>query len=463
MQVLDDLRDANFGDKRLTKRLLSLVERLGPDPSTSFPSAARTDAELEATYRFLGNESVTPAGILAPHITATVQRATKAGVVLALHDTTEMSFSTDREGFGPIDGGRGFFAHFALAVRPDTREPLGVLGLHTYVRKEEGRGKHPERRPEDERESFRWQHLASDVGALFERDRVVHVMDSEADSFVLLEKLTDAKQRFVIRLKHNRAVVGGDGELRLDETLQGLEGCLEREVILAVRAPRLPKVPEKKGRRNPTRPSRMAKLEFTATSVELKRPEYLGKGPGVRVNVVHVREPNPPAGCEPVDWKLVTTDAIESPQDIARIVDVYRARWVIEEFFKALKTGCAFEKRQLESMPVLLNALAVFTPIASELLRLRSLARATPEACASAAFRNTLLLVLQRHKDTRLRPDATTREAMLAVARLGGHITNNGEPGWIVLGRGYERLLTFEEGMLLAPEVLGTEKGRINP
>jgi hypothetical protein len=38
------------------------------------------------------------------------------------------------------------------------------------------------------------------------------------------------------------------------------------------------------------------------------------------------------------------------------------------------------------------------------------------------------------------------RQAMLAVAQLGGHIKNNGDPGWLVLGRGYEELLVLEEG-----------------
>jgi len=123
---------------------------------------------------------------------------------------------------------------------------------------------------------------------------------------------------------------------------------------------------------------------------------------------------------------------------------------VIEEFFKALKTGCAFEKRQLESLPALLNALAVFAPLACELLLLRSLSRAKAPIAASRVLSRTKLLVLQRHKHTRLRPDASVRDAMLAIARLGGHITNNGEPGWIVLGRGYEKLLTYEEGLLLA-------------
>jgi hypothetical protein len=46
--------------------------------------------------------------------------------------------------------------------------------------------------------------------------------------------------------------------------------------------------------------------------------------------------------------------------------------------------------------------------------------------------------------------DATVRQAMLAVARLGGHIKNNGEPGWAVLGRGFHKLLAREEGWIAA-------------
>jgi hypothetical protein len=34
---------------------------------------------------------------------------------------------------------------------------------------------------------------------------------------------------------------------------------------------------------------------------------------------------------------------------VAAVVDHYRGRWTIEEFFKAIKTGCALEARQLES------------------------------------------------------------------------------------------------------------------
>jgi hypothetical protein len=59
---LNEFIGADFGDARLSKRLLKLVERLAVDPAVSFPEACRTDAELEATYRFFGNEAGSNSG-----------------------------------------------------------------------------------------------------------------------------------------------------------------------------------------------------------------------------------------------------------------------------------------------------------------------------------------------------------------------------------------------------------------
>jgi hypothetical protein len=109
-----------------------------------------------------------------------------------------------------------------------------------------------------------------------------------------------------------------------------------------------------------------------------------------------------------------------------------------------------YEKRQLESKHTLLNALAIFAPIAWQLLALRQLSRNRAELPADSILSPLKLTLLQRHPDVRLRPDATIRDAMLAIAALGGHIRNNGEPGWQVLGRGYEDLLLLERGAALA-------------
>jgi hypothetical protein len=153
---------------------------------------------------------------------------------------------------------------------------------------------------------------------------------------------------------------------------------------------------------------------------------------------------------EPVQWLLATSEPIATTADIERVVDIYRSRWVIEEYFKALKTGCAYEKRQLESDHTLFNGLALLVPIAWQLLLLRTLARDHADIPATQALTETQVAVLVATSAKKLSPLLTVREAMLAIAGLGGHIKNNGDPGWMVLGRGFEHLLMLEKGWIAA-------------
>jgi IS4 transposase len=166
----------------------------------------------------------------------------------------------------------------------------------------------------------------------------------------------------------------------------------------------------------------------------------------VQANVIHVFERKPPKGEPAVEWFLLTNLPANTPDEIAFAIDCYRSRWMIEEYFKALKTGCQFEKRQLESAHSLLNALAIFAPIAWRLLLLRHLARTNRQAPASAALTNQQLEVLCAVAKKPFPKRATARDALLAVAALGGHLKNNGDPGWLVLGRGMHDLLLLELG-----------------
>jgi hypothetical protein len=187
--------------------------------------------------------------------------------------------------------------------------------------------------------------------------------------------------------------------------------------------------------------------------VELKRPRYLPKLPeSITVQVVRVHAVDAPAGEQAVDWVLATTEPTNSRTQLLRVLEHYRGRWLIEEYFKALKTGCAFERRPLESYDALLRALALFMPIAWQMLLLRNVARTNPDAPASDVLGPTQLAVLRACSSTKLPPKPTSRDALLAVAALGGHIRNNGEPGWIVLGRGMEKLRMLQSGWLAALE-----------
>lgn len=434
-----ELADVDLGDARLDRRVVALADRLSARPAASFPKAL-DDAELEAAYRFFGNEAVTPEAILAPHVRQTVRRASSLPRVIVVHDTTAFEFGgqTKREGLGHLirPAAQGFFGHFSLALSADgQRTPLGLLALETVFRLKKRIG-HKKWSPDQSLgESARWLRGAEAAeAALGGRAQAIHVADREGDQFSLMHALSDADRPFVIRSFQDRRLVDGD-EVRLRGAARAAKVTFRREVPLSPR----PKLFGPKGERHPARRFRLARLSFAATSVELKRNS-------LSLSVIHVFERKPPPGQPAVEWFLLTNLPTDTDEAIAFAVDCYRARWTIEEYFKALKTGCQFEKRQLESAHSLLNALAILAPVAWRLLLLRSLARAAKPSPASNALTTKQLEVLRAVTKKPLPRKPTARDAMVAVARLGGHLKNNGDPGWLVLGRGMHDLLLLEMG-----------------
>lgn len=442
-----EVHDADLGDGRLSQRLGLLIDSLGDRPGESFPRAL-DDAELEAAYRFFGNDKVTPEAILAPHFRQTARRAAARTDVLVVHDTTQFEFGGDskREGLGRlIRPGQGFFGHFAFATSADgNREPLGLLNVETLFRHSKAipRGK---RRAKDNRgESARWRRSIEAAEERLVGTRAIHVMDREADSYAILATLHDAERSFVIRSFQDRVLA--DEETHLRDAARTAKRSFDREVPLS----RRPVIEGPKGERHPPRGFRIARLSFAAKSIEIPRT----KAPGVpasssatlKLNVLYVWERKPPPKEPAVEWFLLTNLPIAEPEQIAFAVDCYRGRWTIEEYFKALKTGCQYEKRQLESAHSLLNALAVLAPVAWRLLLLRHLARHAPERPATDALTVKQIEVLQAVAKRPVPKKPTVQEAMLAVAGLGGHLPRNGDPGWLVLGRGMHDLLLLELG-----------------
>src|SRR5262249_39615221 len=152
----------------------------------------------------------------------------------------------------------------------------------------------------------------------------------------------------------------------------------------------------------------------------------------------------PPRGVEPISWVIVTTLPIETQAQVVRAIDIYRARWVVEEFHKALKTGCMLEKRQLESFESITTLLALAYPVACELLRVRTRSREQGLPAADI-LRPSMLDCLRVHPKARpLSSNPSAEEALRVIAALGGHQKHNGPPGWQTLAAGYTRLTEFE-------------------
>lgn len=458
----DELAGVGLGDARLDRRASRIAELLAARPGDSFPEQSGDDAELEALYRFLNNGRVEADALLGPHMQMTAARAAAARDVIVIHDTTVFSFGgqSKREGLGRIKkGGQGFSAHVGLVVGLEDGVPLGVIGLVPTVRtaplkpRAETRSKVHDR----DREFERWNDLVDHSVERLGDCSPIHVMDREGDAFTIFTNLVNHGQQFVIRSKNDRVLDVPRGDTKrprnLHKALDEAAFVMTREVQLSTKRPdRMARL-----RKVLPRMSRVATLRVTATSVELRHPTYTAgksrKGStlprAIPVNVVHVCEIDAPADQAAVEWILYTTMPVATEAQVSRIIDVYRRRWLIEEYFKALKTGCAFERRQLESKHALLNALSLFVPIAWRLLTLRYLSRVTPDSAATCILSSRQLTILRARKKAPLSSTPTLHEALLAVAAEGGHIKNNGDPGWQVLGRGYEKLLFMEAGFVL--------------
>ncbi len=452
--VVGEFANVSLGDERLDRRLETIVTQIAAAPGESFPLQMRSTAEREALYRFLGNQKVTMTALLASHVSETLSRVRGQRLVRVVHDTTEFVFEGDREGLGIVERGmQGFFGHFALAVGVgEQRETFGVLGLQPYIHhdtKARRKKNRTERTtfirslPRHKKKSSRWESLAREVSAsLPEAVEAIHVMDQEADDFALLATLHESKLRFVVRGSTKRLAESHGRSI--EEFLSTRPAKVFRTVRLNRRSYR-----KAQGRHVP-RDERKARLCLRWAQLTLPRPRYgQTEIKELRVNAVHVFERNPPSDAERIEWLLLTSEPVNSLEDATTIVDHYRARWVVEEYFKALKTGCGFEKRQLTSYAALLRALALFVPIAWHLLALRELSRTSDSTPALHLFDEEqlhLLRVLLEQRRHELPDKPSVRQAMLGIAALGGHIRNNGDPGWMVLGRGYQRF-TDAEGL----------------
>jgi hypothetical protein len=447
-RVSEVFQRVDLNDKRLERRACALAEALAAKPNVSLPQAWSISAVREAGYEFLRNTRTEFSALMNAVQQATREQAVNEPCVLVLHDTTEVACpAADPEEVGFLPTGKaGFFVHHSLCVLPN-RIPLGMLWSDAWGRSERSKGRKPkatgsELAKLEERESDRWLEGISEAHMWAEGcEQVVHVMDREADSFRVFEHLQILSADFVVRLRHDRRI--DDGHLCTELAASPIR--MHRNIAVSARkqktAPRTS---------HTERAARKAEISVRCSQVRIQPPKYMPMAAEIELNVVQVLEEKPPHGAEPVAWVIATSLPVKTRAELERVIDIYRARWVIEEFHKALKTGCLLEKRQLQSFESITTLLALSYPIATELLRFRSRAR-EPGLPASTVLRPSLLACLRLHPNAgKLSANPSVEEALNVIAALGGHIKWNGAPGWQTLAAGYKEILAFERGWLAA-------------
>lgn len=444
-------------DARLEKRLLEVSRTLAAKPKDSINRACGSWGEAKAAYRFIENEAVTEDLLRRPVCDATAIDCARRERILAVQDTTVLSFASARgaDGLGPINddpNARGMLLHPTLALGDDGLA-LGLLDWQTWTRPLTKRCDKEDYRhlAIEEKESAKWlRGIEAAREALArrlpceDRPRLIHVFDREGDIHEVFERIVDSPDGAVIRCSHNRRVLTEDER-----------GAFAHDVVAEARqlgSVRID-VPRKHGQKK-----RTALIVVRACRVRLS-PDR-GKHPGrkwIDLNLVEVVEPRAPAKGKALRWLLWTTESVETFDQAMAVVDIYKRRWKIEEFFLVLKSGCRIEALQFDTAERLAKAVALYAPIALRILQLRDLSRIAPDAPCTIALSDEQWKALwtyihKRRPHSGLSPP-TIRQATLWIGRLGGHLgrKSDGLPGVRALWEGW-RDLALLTGLYLSLE-----------
>jgi hypothetical protein len=403
--------------------------------------------------RLMNRPETTHEAVLEPHRQLTLERMRKTDqVVLVLHDTTELDYSglLSIRDLGPLGGGlnRGFLCHNSLAFDPQRHEVLGVANQILHRRRHVGRQeKVRAKRERLDRESRLWINGIAAVGPAPAGCCWIHVADRGADSFEFLGRDWGPTEGFVMRSKVNRVIRRGhDVHQVADDSakdylhtyVRGLPLRGRREIVVSAR---------------PGQPQRTAVVAASFAPV-LLCPPHVRRGiyekRPLPLWVVRIAEIDPPKGVKPLEWLLLTNRKVGTLQDAWERADWYECRWVIEEYHKAKKTGCAIEELQFTSSAALKPMIALLSVVAVTLLNLREASRRpdAKERPATDLVDARYVHVLSAWRYKKIRMDLSIHDFFYAVARLGGHQNRKHDhrPGWLVLWRGWMALQHMLDG-----------------
>lgn len=452
-------------DQRRTNRLVGLAASVLCNPAGSLPDQMADMADLKAAYRLFARDGVTFEAIAGPHWKLTRQRA--PGTYLVLDDTTELDFGIHRDipGMGQTGngGGLGFLLHSALVVGAESEEIFGLAGQKIRYRKPKPKKETPTQRLMRDRESELWGQVIDLVGPPPEGVHWVHVMDRGADNFEVYCHCREQRSDWVVRVtQKTRKVIAPNGTtMALSKYLDTLPLAGTYELQLRAHGPEPARGRQKE---RAAQPARTAKLEVRFGRLQVpfpaQRSPYLKSlSPlPIEMSVVHVVELDPPKGEEPVEWILLTSLPVESFEEGWRILSYYEKRWLIEEWHKALKTGCRVEHRQLKRKERLERMTGLLSVVAVRLLQLKSAARTTPDRPASQVvpwYWILMLLAVRKRLKNATAAAMTIREFYRELAKLGGFMgrKSDGEPGWITIWRGWQKLNTLVRGAEIAKSI----------
>jgi hypothetical protein len=427
-----------FHDERLNRRAQLCFSKLAESPAESFPQVFSRSDQLQGFYRFINNDRVDIKSLIDSVTNQSRLNMTGSLEAIAIHDTTHVNPSG--KNIEVFEKGGGFFAHLSLLVNSaNLKQIYGAGGLHIWARP-----KHKKVGAKSERDC--WFDQVDVVENEFPEVSLLHVMDREGDMCALWSEMIDKKYRFVIRAKFNRHAKTDTGDAsRVFDEIYKVKPVAHREVTLSKRLGS--EMPQSK-KAHPPRAKRKVSLRIAAKTIEVHKTDRHGHTTPetVKLNVVRVFENSQKP--DAIEWILMTSEPIADVKQILRVVDIYKARWIIEEFFKALKTGCSLEERLLADAESWYRLTTFLLPLAANIMNLRLNKEATDERIVLNEIHWNILRASAKSLNRNLE---NFSDALHEIARLGGHIAGNDRPpGWITLLRGYKKLIEMEFGWRLA-------------
>ena len=438
---------AQLGDKRRNDRLVNIAQRLAASPGGTLPQAFPEWADLKGAYRFFSGKGAGFDAVISPHVQRVQTACRQPGEYLIIEDTTLLDYSAHgaTQDLGSIGNGsgRGFELHSALAVQVENwtldQRPegtlVGLFGQQCNIPRAAPAQETRRERLKRPRKSQRWAQVFKSAGTAPQGAQWIYVADRESDFYEPIETCQQHGTDFIIRASCNR---------RLADEAGHLSEALEKAVVLGVSTVEL--------RSRGGEPARTAVVEIRAVKVDLDGPWRPGgwKAPLANITVVEVREVDPPEGIkEPLHWRLLTSLDCQTLTQAKRIIGRYTARWWIEEYHKALKTGTGVQDSQLERAHRLEPLIAVLAVVAVRLLSTKMLARARPESFEAAQSLGPQVVTLLQKKFGKPKDGWNNKNLLVSVARLGGFIgrKSDGLPGWLTIWRGWQRLKWMCEGL----------------
>jgi Transposase DDE domain len=422
-------------------------------PGSCIRRLAGTRAREIQFTRFLRNGSVTATEMVAHAADRTAARAAGRDIVV-IQDTSELALGGRRakaNGYGPVGKGgalRGLLLHAVLAVDAGTGGVLGLVDAKAWNRKG---GKVTDRRSRktSNKESQRWLDGSMRAGeVLAGAAHITGVSDRESDIYEHFARRPD-NVHLIVRACQNRKIETDDTD-QVNLLFSHVDGLPEQGRFEV-------KIPAAPGRK-----ARTTELAVRFSRLVLRKPLHGAAADlpaTIALTMVDVRETSTPQDGKPIHWRLLTTHAVTNLDEARRIVDLYRMRWTIEEFFHALKTaGFDIEAADIGDPKVMIKFVTAVTVAAVTVMQLVKARDGTTDQVLADAFDPADQPILEalsaqlegktaRQKNPH--PKGSLAFAGWVIGRLGGWTGYYGKPGPRVMREGLDDFQRIKYGTTL--------------